>query len=368
MHKQVVIFTGAGASHYFGLPVTARLTELITQGIKNGTLFSGLNKGRTMRKRLREHFEKELPSFHAEDTKFVSITEIVTLLDYAYKRAMLDGNLKRIGEVLEIRKLVEFAILDTIKRAHFKVKGGEARVTMARRLLDVAEARGVAMISTNYDELLEYHVYRQMVERERLNFDSQGVKIINRKINFGLSWRDGDVRGKIWFPPVASKFSVLKLHGSTLWFKCNGCGWVVCVDAIISEHQNCLEILCNQAGSLKCDCGSTQLGPLIVGPSLVRDTRDGGILSVWRTAEEQLRNAKVWAVVGYSLPPEDVEILGMMLRAIRGREAPPRIVVYQAPKQNRTRGRYKAYFPYCEYRDTGMAGFMRDLNGGDFDV
>jgi NAD-dependent SIR2 family protein deacetylase len=368
MHKEVVIFTGAGASHYFGLPVTARLTELITRGIKSRTLFSTLSKGRAMRNRLRAYFERELPDLQAEHVKFVSIAEILTLLDYAYKRSMLDGNLHRISEILKIRQLVEFAILDTIKRAHLRLKFNGARIAMARRLLDIAQDRGVAMISTNYDELLEFQIYRQIVERENLPFDAQSIKIINERINFGLSWRDGDVRGRIWFPPLKSKFSILKLHGSTLWFKCNGCGWVVCVDAVISEDQNCLEILSNEERTLKCDCGSTQLGPLIVGPSLIRDTRDGGILSVWRTAEEQLRNAKVWAIIGYSLPAEDVEILGMMLRAIRGREAVPRIAVYQVPKQKPTHGRYKAYFPHCEYRETGMAGFLNDLSKGDFDA
>jgi NAD-dependent SIR2 family protein deacetylase len=363
MKKEIVIFTGAGASAHFGLPLTADLVPLIVDGLIGGTLFKHVANGDRMRRELHGLELNEVPRFDSENSRFVSITEILTLLDYAYKRAFLDGATPRINQILNTRRLIEFAILDVIKQGYQKLDRSRVKSleSVADRFIDLSKSQGLALISTNYDELLEFQIYSAILRSERREMDVESFKICNAKINFGLSWRDGNHSKTIWHPPATSELSVFKLHGSTLWFKCNGCGWVVCDDSVVSIEQSCIDVLCQSSATISCDCGSKELGPLIVGPSLIRDTRDNGILSVWRCAEEQLRNAKKWIIIGYSLPPEDVEIVGMMLRAIRHREDRPDIVIYQIPDQDITKARYSAYFPGCDYRESGMDGFMIDL-------
>jgi hypothetical protein len=65
MQKEVVIFTGAGASAHFGLPVTERLTQLIVDGVNKLTLFADFGQeGKKMRRKLGEHLQDELPGFN----------------------------------------------------------------------------------------------------------------------------------------------------------------------------------------------------------------------------------------------------------------------------------------------------------------
>jgi hypothetical protein len=39
------------------------------------------------------------------------------------------------------------------------------------------------------------------------------------------------------------------------------------------------------------------------------------LLEIWQTALEALREAETWYIIGYSLPPEDVAIRTILLRA-----------------------------------------------------
>jgi len=93
------------------------------------------------------------------------VTEVLTLLDYAYKRAFLDGAHTRIGQILAVRRLVEFAILDVINQSYKSLDNSQSAVqeAMADRILTLANERGVALISTNYDELLEFQIYSALI-------------------------------------------------------------------------------------------------------------------------------------------------------------------------------------------------------------
>src|SRR5262249_35265384 len=153
---------------------------------------------------------------------------------------------QRISIILRLRRLVEFAILYVIKQAYKNLKQCQkpSQEEVADRLISLAKARGVAIVSTNYDELLEYQIYTALLRGHGKQLNADTFQICNREINFGYSWRDGSKSKTIWHPPGRSILSILKLHGSTLWFKCNGCGWVVCDDSMVSEEQSCIDMLC----------------------------------------------------------------------------------------------------------------------------
>jgi hypothetical protein len=102
---------------------------------------------------------------------------------------------------------------------------------------------------------------------------------------------------------------------------------------------------------------------MIVALSLVRDVRDPILLEIWRNALESLRQADEWVIVGYSLPPEDLAIRSMFLRASRRREiAPPRVVVVQKGESARTR--YQLLFPEHTYVTGGLAGYLDSREAG----
>jgi hypothetical protein len=123
-------------------------------------------------------------------------------------------------------------------------------------------------------------------------------------------------------------------------------------------------------GANECHCGHRPLRHVIVAPSYVRDVRDPVILGIWHSALEALREANEWVIVGYSLPPEDVAIRSMLLRAYQGRdgESKPRITIVQKQRQEPELTRYRLLLPAHEYfpkdDDTpgGLEGYLAARN------
>jgi hypothetical protein len=126
---------------------------------------------------------------------------------------------------------------------------------------------------------------------------------------------------------------------------------------------------------IECRCGG-RLRSVVVTPSVVRDVRDGNLLSIWNAALEDLRRAHEWILIGYSLPSEDIAIRSLLLRAYhtRTRRASLRIRVVQWEDPNRRAGsgpplehlRYRLFFPPThlrekDYQRTGVEPFVRGL-------
>jgi hypothetical protein len=94
-------------------------------------------------------------------------------------------------------------------------------------------------------------------------------------------------------------------------------------------------------------------------PSFVRAVRDPILLEIWRNALEVLRQADEWIIIGYSLPPDDVAIRSMLLRAFQGRGTPPpRVTVVQQEKKDPELTRYRLLFPKHHYVDGGLAAYL----------
>jgi hypothetical protein len=113
-------------------------------------------------------------------------------------------------------------------------------------------------------------------------------------------------------------------------------------------------------GANECHCGYRPLRHVIVAPSYVREVRDPILLEIWRNALEALRSADEWIIVGYSLPPEDVAIRSMFLRAYQGRDtdATPRIFVVQKEEKEPEVSRYRLLFPDHSYFPGGLSGYL----------
>jgi len=98
---------------------------------------------------------------------------------------------------------------------------------------------------------------------------------------------------------------------------------------------------------------------MIVAPSFVRTVRDPILLEIWRNALETLRQADEWIIVGYSLPPEDVAIRSMLLRAFQGRATlSPRVTVVQQERKDPELTRYRLLFPKHCYVAGGLTAYL----------
>jgi hypothetical protein len=218
----------------------------------------------------------------------------------------------------------------------------------------------VTLISTNYDIEVEQELFRQL---DGAVFD---------RVDFGMRVRDPR-SGKLRSQPRLAKFAVHKLHGSLNWLRCDLCGnaylnpdgaitylsFLFDQDSRRGDEDHGRANKLAGMGANRCHCGHAPLRHVIVAPSFVRDVRDAMLLEIWRSAMDALREADKWIIVGYSLPPEDVAIRAMFLRAYRAHVGKaPKIVVVQHERREPELTRYGLLFPDHVYHSGGLRTYL----------
>ena len=403
---KTVVFLGAGSSKALGLPLTQdilpMLVDRLTKPADAGEppLFGGDEEDR---KRLRRCLETILPGLdefirgtsdpRVRRDALPMITDVLSALDYFLLSANAPSPDFSIPDLVRARSLVERAIFELVVRIQssdtidmsgvpdavnrewqhtaklrpFQARAPDTGTDVHRTaewilgLPHEGEDR-VTLISTNYDIEIEQELYNRI-----------GYEDVFRRVDFGMSVQD-PVTGAVFGRPEKPRVAMYKLHGSLNWLRCDVCDnlYVNPVGAIAylsfllgddSERRRrgnpWLERLWKD-GANECHCGYRPLRHMIVAPSFVRNVRDPILLEIWRNALEALRRADRWIIVGYSLPPEDVAIRSMLLRAFRARDAQaaPAVVVVQLRKKEPEASRYQLLFPRHEYVDGGLSSYI----------
>jgi NAD-dependent SIR2 family protein deacetylase len=272
---------------------------------------------------------------------------VFSLVEYA----IVSGESLAIGgdEALRrCRDLLKYAMtdvfLDDFERGYDRSDPEEAKEEQVlSRLVRWMRGQGDALglVTTNYDIGIEHAL--------------RGAGLQAESVDMGFDWRHPS-SGLEYTRPQHPALRVYKLHGSFDLLRCRTCGYVYFnADGAIA-HQ----AMRDELDDLNtCHCRSDlRLELHIVSPSLVRDVRDANLLSIWRCAMEWMRNADRWIIAGYSLPPEDLAIRSLLLRAYATapRGSRPAITVVQ--EGDEARPRYEVLFPGCDYRGEGLASFL----------
>jgi hypothetical protein len=354
---RIAMFLGAGASKAFKSPVTAQILPMILDRIRSKDLFGGEEKEQQA---LINFLNGLMPGIQSIDSQYVLVTEVLSLIDYLLLSAFVPAPMAKVEELHICRILLERAILDVLPgldRTDEQAVPPELK-RLAQWMYAVGSTSSLTLVSTNYDEIIESELYKCFLHPGETDrpFDR-----VNEAVNFGISWRDAPT-GKVFNPPQGYRHSVLKLHGSVDWVKCDLCGWIVCNDEYFFRNQPNPVLFKEQNVHNTCACGHWPLSPVIVAPSLVRDIRDINILTVWKAALEELRVADRWFMIGYSLPIDDYAIRSMLIRALKSRKIAPKIEVYQWGDNLETESRYRAFFGAdCAYHKNGMEGFIEEV-------
>jgi rubredoxin len=261
----------------------------------------------------------------------------------------------------DCRTLLEQAILEVVEAEFRRPDAHKGIDRLADWILNGRDERGapVTIVSTNYDTLIEALLF------ERLEMAALEVPVA---VDMGFFWREhrsGTFHEAVNQPPPDPMVRLLKLHGSLNWLKCPLCGFVY-INTTGSIHQQAF-----REGHVDynntCLCGHGPVRTVIVAPSMVRTIRDPDLLTIWRTALEALRTADEWILAGYSLPPEDIAIRSILLRARNGRGrqgAPPTIRVVQYKRDPGLEGRYRLLLPESIFEWDGFQAFVEGLPRG----
>ena len=200
-----------------------------------------------------------------------------------------------------------------------------------------------SLITTNWDLLLDA-ARDARFGSEPLDYGATGDVVLE-----GGADHRSDERPKL-----------LKLHGSLSWRYCQRCQRLV-IDPLHhvagerKERATCL-----------CTC---RFSELIVTPGFVREYRNVHLLTIWREALLTLARAAQWVFVGYSLPPDDVGIRALLLKArcVRhdvGGEAPAVTIVTGRDRREETLSHYRGILPQAELDPDDFRHFVRRAGAG----
>jgi NAD-dependent SIR2 family protein deacetylase len=375
--KTKIVFLGAGASAGFGFPVTDQILPRILERLDPPILFGNDVE---QAKELESHLNVILPGLtawrrrHASPAKdskgLPAITDVLSLVDHLILQSNAASSALALGKLMDLRMLLERAIFeiltpsysvnektvpDTQKDLLIKAEeqgfllpsGGDAPpelVSLVNWLESEARDSKVVLITTNYDLLVETELYK------RRSYDQ-----VWNDIDFGFEVRHPN-NGQIVRAPHTAKFGVYKLHGSLNWLRCDLCNHVYVNPAGAIAY---LAFSKDAGDAGKCHCGFSPLRHLMVAPSHVRDIRDPNLLQVWRNSVEAMREADEWVIIGYSLPPEDIAIRSLFLRALNARMIPEKPTITVVQKGNDAKLQYDMFFGKTDYRANKTRGFLR---------
>lgn len=376
-----VLFLGAGASDHFGLPLTSGILVEIVERLKNCTLFGPRDD---RRQRLRQTLDELLPGLDNWRTKdhgkttwkdgLPWITEVLSLIDYllAYENSM--SRQLPFKDLVQSRRLLEQAISEVLARGNGPMLSDvpdrtrvdddlarkrypylfERQLSQYEDLLRLAHwvvnaPGGCAVITTNYDMLLEAEIYSLM----------RAYHNIWQRVDFGFCPRDG-ATDTIHARPATPQVSLHKLHGSLNWLRCTRC------DRIYVNPYGQIAYLAFEddiTDANSCFCDYAPLQHVMVTPSFLRTVHDPNLYQIWQNALEALRRARHWFIIGYSLPQEDLAIRSLLLRAYHGRARPDDLNIDVFLADERSRPSYELQFPGCRYRTTKLEGFLKTYVG-----
>ena len=136
-----------------------------------------------------------------------------------------------------------------------------------------------------------------------------------------------DIQTEAYRSDVPKCGTLLKLHGSLNWLYCSSCQrlelgaseskrYLKAVSRLLtSANAKTLENAYLPVGS-PCGTCQSELRPLLVAPSHLKDYRNPHLAQVWYNAERVLRQADRVIFVGYSLPEDDVEVVYLFKRCL----------------------------------------------------
>jgi hypothetical protein len=364
-----VLFLGAGASAHFNYPTTAQILGLILHGIDSQTLF-----GRDERRRMEllAYLEQLMPGLAPwrvrKENGLPWITELLSLIDQliaqenGISQELSHDKLQRCRSLLEqaLSEVLRAGAPPSLEHVPEPVRTDLAKAREAfpqlfdrqavapadlGRLLDWVD-QDCAIITTNYDTLLETELYAKVGD----------YADVWRRVDFGFAARE-PATGTLHPRPVDARFSIFKLHGSLNWLRCARC------DRVYINTFGAISHLAFRDGHVtadnQCHCGYGPLAHVLVTPSFVRSMHDINLRQIWQGALDALRTAQEWAIVGYSLPQEDVAIRSLLLRGYLARapgEPKPKIAVHLIDRKSEAS--YKVHFPDSTYSTEGLRGFL----------
>lgn len=335
---------GAGASYVHGAPL---LDEILPQAFRL--------RDQESEQRLRvvadflEHIFATGPNVAGSKTWFPSLVDALSVVDTALDRKENLASGYDEQRLREVRGGLEYAIFRTLEHS-LSYASGARRSQATRDLVRKLTPQDSAVISFNYDVIADIALATRYEQSFRL--DRSDVEFLAygslEEIDYCVDFANIDRRS---LSPNA--FRLLKLHGSFNWLHSRTTGNLYfggmqkAAGQILRDDRTGRD-----TGDLWRFYGTEHrhdLEPVMVTPTHLKDLRNVHLATVWRHAEETIRDAARITFIGYSFPSDDLHVKYLFKRAIatRGRAPDPEIVVVdlsEGSAPSRVEENYKRFF------------------------
>ena len=267
--------------------------------------------------------------------KTIPLEDIFTPLDRCISDNVAFRNLS-VDELREKRQLVIELIGITLKELLGNTQHDYIN-KFAKHLVNAARSRRlgkggdqdkVAVISTNWDILLDNAIYGE------LSSSSEKPEVVDYCCYIS-SYRENDETVKPGLYALAKggfNVKLLKLHGSMNWLQCPRC------QRLYTTFNQKIAVDTNRPNCRHCDrnFGSEQsqrLAQNLIMPTFLKDLSNPQYKIIWQNAGIELSEAKKIVFIGYSLPQADFEMRQLLSRMIaKGTEI--EVVDFESPKDN----------------------------------
>lgn len=345
-----VVILGAGATKSCGGPLTREILPLMLQ-YKNDEATQ--DKLLHLEKFLSENFHLQ-PNPKPED--YPGLPLLMSLLDLTLERRQPFRKEWDLDSIAKIRAAIEMGIFDLLEH---KLSSGPTTNHYALFQTLYPAPNQPSVISLNYD----------LTADTAMMFLSEQGGAEGSFPNYSC-----DIRSDFYKNDLRRYGTLLKLHGSLNWLYCKACHRL---EIGFSEARKYLKITSRvigipgtggledtymRQGSPCQTCGS-ELRPLLVPPTQLKNYRNPHLSQVWYEAERMLRDCNRAIFIGYSLPDDDLEVVYLFKRSLAHLKPRDFTVVENdaalRPLQSHEVGRrYRSLFGDVDWHPEGLDTWM----------
>lgn len=312
MREGTVVILGAGATKACGGPLTA---EILPRAFSYGGLIERENFLGELQAFLTDNFHLPAGAAQFDQESFPPLPLLIGLIDIALDRGHSFGPRWPSDRLAFVRRALDYVIFAVIEHDLRRITNHYLE------LLDKLQRREpgpLKVISLNYDIIADNTMIELAERSHGLAFPDYGCDIATDLYRRARPWG-----------------ALYKLHGSLNWLYCPACARLdigtsesgrrttKVLNDLYQEEQMMDEArgggdlrrryTCH--GSPCRDCG-TEVTPVMISPTHLKDYRNPHIAQVWYRAERALRAAERAVIVGYSMPSDDADVIYLLKRGL----------------------------------------------------
>ncbi|UCE07974.1 MAG: hypothetical protein JSW07_08075 [bacterium] len=360
MTDRPVVILGAGATKACGGPLT---NEILPKAFQAQEIIEREEYLEDLEKFLIENFH--LPEFQNErhPFHFPPLPLLMSLLDTAIDHKHNFSREWPVEKLLRVRSALEYVIFAVLQYELEHIDHKYYEDFLYKFMKGTNEIPNI--VSLNYDIIIDNTliIYGENCGPGE-NFPDYGCDIATE-----------------WYNRFTRFGKLYKVHGSLNWLYCPACHRL---DVGISksgrrtgkvleslyheeERENMdLEYRYTCKGSPCLDCGSN-VRPVMITPTHMKDYRNPHIAQVWYNAERALKKSNRAIIIGYSLPENDVDVIYLLKRGLAHLES-KYVTVIGHDKEGRDARDHPIGSRYCtifgdeiDWHPEGFAGWLDKL-------